>query len=113
MINNNFERAIEAGDDERSALIAQAEFLMRELDRRHDSWVSLRDFILDIVVIALIGWEIHMSYRAESLQTENFKQEKEVFENLDKSSAATASTLKALSDTTQTMNKAIQSTAGA
>jgi hypothetical protein len=68
MINANSIAAsttMNVGDQ--AAFIAQAEFLMRELDRRSDSWVSLRDLILEIVVIALIGWEIHMSYRAERL----------------------------------------------
>jgi hypothetical protein len=112
LINHNFERSLVGTDEDRPALIAQAEFLMRELDRRHDSWISLRDFILEIIVIALIGWEIHMNYRAERLQTENFKEEKIVFDNLAKSSAATASTLTALSDTTQAMNNAVQEQLG-
>jgi hypothetical protein len=42
---------------------------MRELEHRRDSLVSIRDFLLEIAVIALIGWEIHMSYRAEHLQS--------------------------------------------
>lgn len=48
---------------DKPALLLEAQFYMRELERRFDSRASLRDLILEVIVIALIGWEIHMSYR--------------------------------------------------
>ena len=61
---------------------------------RREQWISGRDLFLDIVIILLIGWEIRMSYRAERLQNDNFREEKAVFENLQSSSAATADATK-------------------
>jgi hypothetical protein len=52
---------------------------------------------LELLVIALIGWEIQMSYRGERLESQNFEKEQAVFANLQASSAATAGTLIALS----------------
>src|SRR5580700_3421997 len=83
-INKLFEEADYPGV-ERSSRYSQAQFCMRELEHRRDSFTSIRDLILEIAVIGLIGWEIHMSYRAERLQTTNFGDEKKVFENLQKS----------------------------
>jgi hypothetical protein len=110
-IDKCFAEAEEQGR-ERGPLYAQAQFYMRELEHRRDSIVSIRDLLLEIAVIALIGWEIHMSYRAEKLQSDNFKDEKQVFTNLEQSSAATATTLTALAGTTQAMNTAIQDELG-
>ena len=41
-----------------TSFLLEAQFYMGEIDRRHDSWISLRDLVLEIVVILLIGWEI-------------------------------------------------------
>jgi hypothetical protein len=49
-----------------------------------------------------------MSYRAERLQATNFAAEQKVFENLEKSSAATAGTLTATQSTMEGMNDALQ-----
>jgi hypothetical protein len=81
---------------------------MRELEHRRDSWVSRRDLILELLVIALIGWEIYMSYRGERLESQNFEKEQAVFANLEASSAATAGTLTALQETSKQMNEAVQ-----
>lgn len=60
---------------------------------------------LEIVVVALIGWEISLGYRQERLQSRNFKEQQQVLTNLENSSAATASTLGSLQNTTQIMNR--------
>jgi hypothetical protein len=88
--------AFEVAEHKGPGYLAEAQFYMRELEHRRDSWVSIRDLILEIFVIALIGWEIRMSYRAEQLQKDNFKDEKAVFESLQKSSGATADSLVAV-----------------
>ena len=104
-----FELAEEAeSDDRRSIHLTEADFYMRELERRRDQRTSRRDLILEIVVIALIGWEIFMNYRAEHLQGANFKEEKQVFENLQKSSKATADTLVAVKDTMGSMKLSLE-----
>jgi hypothetical protein len=107
LINRSFELAEEPGRD-RGPLYEKAGFYMRELEHRRDSRVSIRDFILEIVVIALIGWEIWMGYRAEHVQNTNFEAEKHVFENLEKSSIATAGSLMAAQQLLQNMNGALQ-----
>lgn len=107
-IQDCFEYAPEANAVDRLAILEEAQFYTRELENRRDSRVSIRDFILEIFVIVLIGWEIHMSYRAERLQTQNFEKEQQVFTNLQASSAATAGTLIALQETSKQMNEAVQ-----
>jgi hypothetical protein len=81
---------------------------MRELEHRRDSWVSIRDFTLEIIVIALIGWEIWIGYRAERLQKTNFEAEQKVFDNLEKSSEATAAALVAAQQILQKMNESLE-----
>jgi len=107
-IKGCFEYAPEANPVDRLAVLQEAQFYSRELESRRDSWVSIRDFILEIVVIGLIGWEIHMNYRAERLQSQNFEKEQAVFTNLQASSAGTASTLITLQETSKQMNEAVQ-----
>jgi hypothetical protein len=107
-IENCFEHAPETSPVDRLAILQEAQFYTRELERRSDSLVSIRDLVLEILVIVLIGWEIHMSYRAEHLQTQNFQIEEQVFTNLEKSSDATAKTLAAEQSTMEGMNTALQ-----
>ena len=108
-----FEAAEEAeSEDRRAVLLTEADFHMRELEHRRDRKIARRDFWMEVAVILLIGLEIYMSIRAEQLQRANFKDEQAVFENLEKSSAATATTLTALAATTQTMSKAVQDELG-
>ncbi len=103
-----FEYAPDATPIDRLAVLQEAEFYTRELERRRDSWTSIRDLALEIAVIALIGWEIHMSYRGERLDSQNFEKEQVVFANLEASSAATAGTLIELEKTSKQMNEAVQ-----
>ena len=93
-----FEYAPEAAPVDRLAILQEAQFYTRELERRNDSFTSIRDLILELVVIGLIGWEIYMSYRAERQQRVNFKEEQGIFENLQKSSDATKDSLTSVKD---------------
>jgi hypothetical protein len=68
-----------------AAKLLEAQFYMQELDRRHDSWISWRDFVLEAIVIALIGCEIVLGSKQDA-----------VLNNLEKSASATAGTLQAL-----------------
>lgn len=91
------DEAFEKSDEKGPGYLMEAQFYRRELEHLHDSWVSIRDLLLEIAVIGLIGWEIWMGYRAEDLQKQNFTEEKavSVLENLRDSSGATAPTRKA------------------
>lgn len=69
-----------------------------------ERWVSGRDFLLEIVVIFLIGWELVLARRQDIMQDQNFKRQQEVLTNLANSSRDTASILASLKTTTETMN---------
>lgn len=91
-----FETAPEADPVDRLAILQEAQFYTRELERRIDSRVSIRDFVLEIVVIALIGWEIYMGYWQDAQQSAQFEKQQEVMTKLEQSADATAATLTAL-----------------
>src|SRR5579859_1880427 len=78
-----------------------------------DRWVSGRDLFLELVVIALIGWEIWLSYAADRQQAQNFNAQQTVLQNLQTSSKATAETLTSLKTTTEAMNTSVQRNAAA
>jgi hypothetical protein len=99
-INACFETA-ETPGYERGPLYSQAEFYMRELEHRRDSWVSIRDFVLETVVIILIGLELWFG------AYEGNKQ-RAILNDLQESSAATVSMLASLQTTTEQMNAAAQ-----
>jgi hypothetical protein len=97
--------------DPNAAIVGHArDWLTERADsrERREQWTSTRDFILEIVVIGLIGWEIHMSYRQEQLQSKDFDKQQQALTNLEKSSAETANTLAGLQRTTELMNTALQ-----
>src|ERR1700687_6169780 len=71
-------------------LLLQAQFYMQELDRRHDSLISLRDLILEIIVISLIGGEIWLGWRQGTDEALLMNRQNKILANLDKSTAATA-----------------------
>src|ERR1700751_5713423 len=106
--NQAFALAEARGQMERPGQLAEAEFYVRELDHRADSRVSTRDLVLEIVVIALIGWEIHMGYRQEHEQSQQFEKQQAVLSNLEKSSAATVGAMTAARSTMETMNASLQ-----
>ncbi len=78
-----------------------------------ERWIPLRDFILEIAVVALIGWEIVLGIRQEKHQGANFDQQQKVLTSMQKSSEGTAKTLTALENTTETMNKSVERNAAA
>ncbi|HXN52761.1 MAG TPA: hypothetical protein VN943_12570 [Candidatus Acidoferrum sp.] len=83
------------------------------LQEYRERWVPLRDFILEIVVVGLIGWEIVLGIRQEKHQGENFDQQQKVLTSMQESSESTAKTLTALQNTTETMNKSVERNAAA
>lgn len=93
---------------DKTALLLQAQFYMRELEERANSWVSIRDLVLEIVIIVLIGWEIYLGYQQGHQFSDAFTKVQSTLSGLQTSSAATANTLTALQSTTETMSGAIQ-----
>jgi len=103
-----FEHARDASPIDRLAVLQEAQFYSRELERRADSRTSIRDLILEVIVIGLIGWEIFLGYKTEKLQSAASEKELGVLNNLQTSSQNTATILQSLNATTDTMNAAIQ-----
>jgi hypothetical protein len=56
--NECFNRIEGAGHEQTPALLLEAQFYLREIDRRGESWIAWRDLVLELVIIGLIGWEI-------------------------------------------------------
>ncbi len=59
---------------------------------RRDRWISGRDFVLEIVIIVLIGWEIHEG-----------RQQAKVLEHMDRSTGDTASAMQAARDSLKSL----------
>jgi len=104
-----------ATPEERELISYKADIYVRELDRKRDywSWVSTRDLILEVIVIALIGWEIWLSYRAESQQARNFTDQQAVLTAMQKSTKDTAEQLALLKSTTEEMKQGVERNATA
>lgn len=92
--------------------LAEADFLMRQLEHRWDSWIAWRDLILEAIIIGLICWEIWLGYHEGNIQSEAAKAQQSVLMKLQESAAATASTLQTLQKTTAAMITAIQDQLG-
>lgn len=92
----------------------EAQFYMQEIDRRHYSWISLRDLVLEIVGVALIGSAIFLAWQQGKNQGALMKSQAGVLQKLSDSAAvsvtnqaATSRTLTALESTTEAMNTAV------
>jgi hypothetical protein len=94
--NERFARLDTAGGLDRPAILAEAQFYLREIDRRYESWISWRDLILEIVVIILIGLELYFGI------TEGNKQAM-ILNQVNSSTAATADTMKVLQKAQQAL----------
>jgi hypothetical protein len=89
----------------------------REVDRRRDVFVSRRDLVLELVVIALIAGEIWMGFRQEGHQSKNFTDQQAILSTMNTKTGETATamkdaaaSLKMLSDDQKTANGNFQST---
>ncbi|HUO36243.1 MAG TPA: hypothetical protein VMU43_14740 [Candidatus Acidoferrum sp.] len=109
--NEAFDAAEKFGIQNTSKLL-EAQFYMRELEHRYDSRISIRDFILEIVVILLIGWEIGLGYQQERQQRQAFNAQLQVLENLQKSTDTTANSLILAQANLSQMNQALQKQLG-
>jgi hypothetical protein len=82
-----------------------------------DRWIPIRDFVLETVVIALIGWEIHLGIGQETQQSSNFEKQQQILGTMNTNTAETASamtaaaaSLKTLSEDQKTANGNVQVT---
>jgi hypothetical protein len=69
-----------------------------------ERWVSFRDFILEIAVIALILWEVRLSYKSETQQNADFQQQQAVLKQMQKNAEDTSATLTNLYGATTDLN---------
>src|SRR5258708_674657 len=107
-LKQRVEEAFQKADEKGPGYLAEAQFYMRELEHRRGSFTSIWGLILEVIVIAVLRWEIYMSYRGEGMESQNFEKEQAIFTSLQASSAATAGTLIALEETSKQMNEAVQ-----
>jgi hypothetical protein len=96
------DHARESSPIDRFAMLQEAQFYTRELERRDDAFVAKRDFWLEVIVIGLITMELLLGFYQEKEQSKTGTQQQEVLGNLQKSTAATAATM-------EKMNTAMQS----
>jgi hypothetical protein len=80
-IGNCFEYAPDASPIDRLAVLQEADFYRRELDRRHDDRVELRSLLLELAVIGLILLEIVLSVYGIRLAIKEEKEDAAVMES--------------------------------
>jgi hypothetical protein len=113
--NECFAKSETAGTGDKPYLYLEAQFYIGEIERRHhskegkqDRRTALRDFVLEIVVILLIGGEIWLAYKQGKDEDLLMDKQNGVLQKLEDSSSATAGTLTALETTTDAMSKAVE-----
>jgi hypothetical protein len=82
-------------------MLLEAQFYIQERDRRHDSRIGLRDLILELVIIALIGWEVHEGNK-------QFDLLKKMNDNTAATTAATGQLRQAQLDSLATLKDSLQ-----
>jgi hypothetical protein len=85
--------AFAKAEEKGPSYLMEAQFYMRELEHRHDSWVSIRDLILEIVVIVLILGEILISIHEGNAQARLIAAQTQILQNLQTSTKNTADSL--------------------
>jgi hypothetical protein len=89
--------------DVRTARLLEAQFYMGELDRRSSSRIALRDLLLEIVVILLIGAEIGLAVKQGTDEDRLMDKQNGILTKLQNATSDTATSVKALSDITKAM----------
>jgi len=85
--------AFKKAEEKGPGYLAEAQFYMQELGRRHDSWISIRDLILEIVVIVLIGFEIGLAIIQGRDEDKLWDKQNAILNNLQTSTQSTAALL--------------------
>lgn len=95
----------------KAALLLQAQFYVAEMDRRHGGRTALRDLVLEIVVILLIGFEIVLALKQGKDEDQLMDKQNGILSSLQTSTANTATALNGLLTMTGTMNGSASATA--
>ncbi|MGH9344593.1 MAG: hypothetical protein ACRD19_12645 [Terriglobia bacterium] len=114
MAKERFEQAttsLDMSDEYRLARLLEAQFYLAEGERRATSRVSLRDLILEIVVIILIGGEICLAVKQGKDDDQSMSKQNAILTNLQTSSAATSKALSNLLSATNQMRTSTAATA--
>ena len=101
-----FDRANEAqtATEFQVAKLIEAQFYMSEMDRRAGSRIGLRDLLLEIVVILLIGGEIGLAVKQGKDEDILMDKQNGILTSLQTSTADNAASIKALATVTQVMS---------
>ena len=100
-----------AAADYKVLLLSEAQFYVAELDRRSSGRIALRDLILEIVVILMIGMEIGLAIKQGADEDSSMNKQDTILTSLQQGTSATASTLQGLLTLTGTMNESTATTA--
>src|SRR5712671_2429389 len=84
------------GVQEEPAHLLKAQFYMNELDRRHDAKIARRDFRMELAVIALILLEVIIGIGGTVFGIREGNKQAAILDRMDRSTAATAMTMKEL-----------------
>jgi hypothetical protein len=87
------------------AKLIEAQIYMTEIDRKSSSRIALRDLILEVVVIILIGVEIVLAIKQGDDQQVFMGKQNSILTNLQQSSSDTAKAMKDLSNVTAQMSQ--------
>ena len=74
-----------AGGLDKPHLLLQAQFYMAEMSRRQDAIIARRDFLMELVVIALIGFEIVIAFYEGHEQAKVMERQTIIVEKIEKS----------------------------
>lgn len=88
------------------AKLLEAQFYMQELDRRSGGRIALRDLVLEIVVIVLIGVEIILAVKQGKDEDILMDKQNGILTTLQKSTADNAASISALAIVTKAMSDA-------
>jgi len=98
-------------NEQKVSLLLEAQFYVAEADRRSGGRIALRDLILEIIVILLIGFEIILAIKQGIDEDKLMDKQNGILSSLQQSTSATASTLQGLLTLTGTMNESTSKTA--
>lgn len=97
--------------EQKVSLLLEAQFYVSELDRRISGRIAIRDLVLEIIVIVMIGLEILLAIKQGKDEDRSMDKQNAILGSLQQSTSATASTMQGLLTLTGTMNTSTASTA--
>ena len=107
-IANCFDYSPETTPVDRLAILQEAQFYTRELERRNDAFIAKRDLWLEITVVVLITLELCLGFYEGAKQSISATKEQQALSDLQSNMALTAKVLSGLEKTTEKMNEGVQ-----